>query len=322
MRALTVDGPRSRPRVRDVPAPVLGPGELLVEVRSSAVTGIDRAIADGRLLSRVDHVFPVTLGRSWAGVVVDVGDDVRGRSASDRVFGLVLGDVVQRGSWAERLVVADDALVAATPDGVGDDVAGALGLAGVVAQNLVSAARAREGREVLVDGDVLGLAPLVVALAARTGARVIVTGTAADEDVLRAQGAHDVLEPGDDVVAALTALRPDGVDALIDLVDRDHDGFKAALGVLREGGYAVSAFGAATGSGRPDVDVTNVFLEPNPGQLDELAALVASGELPVPVARSVDLDSVGSVLASGTDDGRGLVVVTVAPVPVRDHGGT
>ncbi|MEV4421639.1 NADP-dependent oxidoreductase [Patulibacter sp. NPDC049589] len=316
MRALTVDGPRSRPRLAEVPAPSPGPGELQVAVSTSAVSGLDVAIAQGRTLELADHVFPVTLGRSFAGTVTAVGPGVERRSVGDRVFGLVLGGVVQRGAWAERIVVPDGDLVAAIPDGVDDAVAGALGLAGVVAMNLVSAARAAPGRELLVDGDVFGLAPIVVALAVARGARVVATGAADDEALLREQGAHEVLDPGSDVVAALRALRPDGVDALVDLVDRDHDDFKAALGVLHEGGYAVSAFGAATGSGRPDVDVTNVFLEPNPGQLDELARLVADGALRVPVAATLDLAAIGEDPATWSSGPRGVRVVTVSPVAV------
>lgn len=313
MRALTVDGPRSQPRVRDVADPSAGPGQLLVAVRTSAVSGLDVAVAEGRLLERAEHVFPVTLGRSFAGTVVEVGDGVEGWAAGDRAFGLVLGDVVQHGTWAERIAVAaDDDGVARIPEGVEDEAAGAVAFAGVVAMNLVVAARAGEGHEVLVDGDLLGLAPLVVALTAARGARVIATGVAVDEELLRAQGADEVLDPGDDLVAALRALRPDGVDGLIDLVDRGHDGFRDALGVLREGGFAVSAFGSATGSGRPDVDVSNILLEPVPGQLDELAALVADGRLAVPVAGTRELEALEDGLDAPEDAARGAQVVRIA----------
>lgn len=315
MRALTVDGPRARPRVRDVADPVAGPGELLVAVRSSVVTGLDVAVADGRLLGRVDHVFPVTLGRSFAGVVEAIGDGVTDHGPGDRVFGLVLGEPVEHGTWAQRIAVPADDCVARTPDDVDDATAGALGLLGVVAMNLVSAARPAVGRTVLVDGDVLGLAPVVVALAAARGGRVIATGTAQDAELLRGQGADEVLDPEGDLVAALRAAHPDGVDALIDLVDRGHDGFKAALGVLREGGRAVSASGAATGSGRPDVDVTNVFLEPGPGQLGELAALVAAGDLRVPVAATVGLDAAPDALDEAEHGAVGGVVVVALAGP-------
>jgi NADPH:quinone reductase-like Zn-dependent oxidoreductase len=311
MDALVIDGPRSRPRTRDVAAPAAGPGELLVAVRTSAVTGVDLAVVDGRMLGRAEHAFPVTLGRSFAGVVEEVGGELRGWTPGDRVFGLVLDPVVGRGTWAERIAVAPGAGVARTPDGVDDAAAGALGLTGVVAMNLVAATRAAPGHVVLVDGDVLGLAPLVVALAAARGARVIATGGPDDEALLRARGAAEVLDPGGDVVEAVLGAHPEGVHGLVDLVDRGHDGFKAAIAVLRRGGHAVSAFGAATGSGRPDLDVTNVFLEPVPGQLDELAAMAADGRLVVDVAGVVPLADLAGDPAARLPDRRGAVVVAV-----------
>jgi NADPH:quinone reductase-like Zn-dependent oxidoreductase len=103
------------------------------------------------------------------------------------------------------------------------------------------------------------------------------------------------------------------VHALVDLVDRGHDDFRRALEVLDDGGYAVSAFGAATGAGRPDVDVTNVLLEPVPGQLAELAGLVADGRLRVPIAAEIALDDVvGALQGARARRERGAVVVTIA----------
>lgn len=315
MRALVIDGPRRHPTVRDDASPTAGAGQLLVAVRSSAVSGLDLAIMEGRLLDETEHVFPVTLGRSYSGVVEEVGDGVEGYAVGDRVLGVVLGSVVQLGAWAERIAVPADDAVAPLPEGVDDAIGGVLGLAGVVAMNLVAATRASEGDVVLVDGDASGIAALAVQLAVHRGAEVLATGTAADEELLTGLGASQVVDPADDLPEAVHAVRPEGVDALIDLVDRGHDAFRTALGVLREGGHAVSSSGAATGAGRPDVDIANVLLEPAPGQLAELASLVADGTLTVPVAETVGLDELDRGLEAFRAGPRGAVVLRVAARP-------
>ena len=74
MRALVVRGPRSA-SVEKVPAPVPGPGELLVDVERVGICGTDVELYTGEMAYFVQGVshFPLRLGHEWTGRVVAVG---------------------------------------------------------------------------------------------------------------------------------------------------------------------------------------------------------------------------------------------------------
>ena len=128
MKAITLTELGTQPALRaDQSAPTPGPAEVLVRVRASSVNPVDNAIAAGMLKDMVEHVFPVTLGRDYAGVVEQIGADVTGYSVGDEVFGFIPGmaPAVQAGSWAELIVVPESMSIARKPDGVDLASAGA-----------------------------------------------------------------------------------------------------------------------------------------------------------------------------------------------------
>ncbi len=69
--------------VRDVPVPVIGPDECLVEVKFCGICGSEPHMYHGQLtlLARP----PVILGHEWSGQVVEAGERVRGFAPGDRV---------------------------------------------------------------------------------------------------------------------------------------------------------------------------------------------------------------------------------------------
>ena len=80
-----------------------------MRVRASSVNPVDNAIAAGMLKDVVEHAFPVTLGRDYAGVVDEVGADVTAFSVGDDVFGFIpaMNPTVRDGGWAELIVVPE-----------------------------------------------------------------------------------------------------------------------------------------------------------------------------------------------------------------------
>jgi NADPH:quinone reductase len=88
MRAFTLDSFDAPPGLReDLPTPEVGDGQLLVRVRASSVNPVDAFIAAGVLKGMAEHVFPVVLGRDYAGVVEQVGPAVTGYAPGDEVYG-------------------------------------------------------------------------------------------------------------------------------------------------------------------------------------------------------------------------------------------
>src|SRR2546423_5735277 len=105
MRAITLDSANTAPALReDLPAPTPADNEVLVRVQASSVNPVDNGIAAGMLAGMgVEHQYPVTLGRDYAGVVEQAGAAVTGYQPGDQVFGFVLhaNPTVHDGAWAE-----------------------------------------------------------------------------------------------------------------------------------------------------------------------------------------------------------------------------
>ncbi|MPQ97841.1 zinc-binding dehydrogenase [Modestobacter sp. I12A-02628] len=170
MRAVTTSGPGG-PDVLgwgEVPDPVCGPGEVLVDVAASAVNRAD-------LMQRQGH-YPVppgaspVLGLECSGVVAEVGADVVGWSVGDEVCALLAG-----GGYAERVAVPATQLLP-RPSGVELATAAALPeVTCTVWSNVFMLAGLRRGDVFLVHGGSSGIGTMAIQLAVRAGARVATT---------------------------------------------------------------------------------------------------------------------------------------------------
>ncbi|MCW2700380.1 MAG: quinone oxidoreductase, family [Blastococcus sp.] len=185
MRAVTVNEPGG-PEVLgwgEVPDPVCGPGEVIVDVAATAVNRAD-------LLQRQGFYPPPAgaseiLGLECSGVISEVGAGVAGWSVGDEVCALLSG-----GGYAERVAVPEGQLLP-RPAGVELATAAALPEATcTVWSNVFLLAGLRRGESLLVHGGSSGIGTMAIQLAARAGARVFTTaGTQAKLDVCRELGA-------------------------------------------------------------------------------------------------------------------------------------
>jgi len=292
MPAITIDHDGATPALRsDVPSPTPAAGEILVRVRASSVNPMDGAIAAGMLKGMVEHVFPITLGRDFAGTVEAVGDGVTAVAAGDEVFGVVpaMWPTVHAGAWAELISVAETTLVK-RPDSVDVAVAGVAGLAPVAAAAAVDAIAPQAGETVLVVGATGGVGSVAVQLVGAAGATVVASALPEDEDYLRELGVTEVVARDGDVAAAVRKRSPDGVDALIDLVSYAPGAYD---GALKPGARVASTLNAAgEGPGR-----TNVNAVPSPEVLGRIAGLLADGSLKLPITATYDLADAPTALA-------------------------
>jgi NADPH:quinone reductase len=297
MRAVTLDSPDTAPALReDLPAPTPADNEVLVRVHASSVNPVDNSIAAGMLAHiGVEYDYPVTLGRDYAGVVEQPGAAVTGYQPEDRVFGFLLhaNPKAHDGAWTELITVAEALSIAPVPEGVDLAVAGAAPLAGITAMMAVDALALSEGDVVLVAGATGGVGSLAVQLAARAGARILAPALPEAESFLGDLGVSEVL-PRDGGVAQLVRERhPDGVDALLDLVNYTPGTYDAAL---KEGARVASSTGAAgEGPGR-----AMVMAAPTTENLQRLGALLADGTLRVPVQATYELAQAPEALTALT----------------------
>ena len=281
MRAIALTAPDTPPAPIDLPAPAPAEDQVLVRVHASSVNPVDNAIAAGMLLGMgVEHEFPVTLGRDYAGVVEQVGANVTRYTPGDRVYGFILhaNPAVHDGAWAELVTVPEHSSIGPAPDGVDLATAGAAPLAGITAVTAIDALELSDADVLLVVGATGGVGSLAVQLAARAGATVIAPGLPEDEEYLRDLGVSEIVPRDGDIAELVRERHPDGVDALLDLVSYAPGAFD---GALKPGARVASSNGAAgDGPGR-----TNVMATPTPENLQRLAALLADGSCASPCKR-------------------------------------
>lgn len=189
----------------ELPEPVVGPRDLLVEVRAVGVNPLDaklrgRANADGA--ARV-------LGWDAAGVVRAVGAEVTLFAPGDRV--MYAGNVMRAGCNAE-LQAVDERLVGRAPSVFSFPQAAALPAAGITAWEMLFE-RFRlptegDAGSLLVIGGAGGVGSMAIQLArAMTRARVIATASREESrEWCLGLGAHHVIDHGGDIPAQLKAL--------------------------------------------------------------------------------------------------------------------
>ena len=188
-----------------IPVPEPGPGELLVEVRATAVTA-------GEL--DWPETWPAIPCHDLSGVVAATGPGVTGWQAGDEIYGLVGFD---RPGAAAGYVLAPAADLAPKPAAVDHVQAAAVPLGALTAwQALHEHARLQPGQHVLVHGGAGGVGGYVVQLAKAEGLTVIADASEKDEKLVASLGADIVVRRGDDVASRIREHFPQGVDGLAD----------------------------------------------------------------------------------------------------------
>jgi NADPH:quinone reductase len=270
----------------DVPEPAAG--EVVVEVRAAGINPGEAAIRRGALQERFPATFPSGEGSDLAGVV---------RSASDGVTDFAVGDEVlgwswQRSSHAEYVAVPVTQLIR-KPAALSWEVAGSLYVVGCTAYAAVRAVGAGASDTVAVSAAAGGVGTVVTQLLRIKGASVLGIASAGNHDWLVAHGAIPI-DYGDGLADRLASAAPNGINAFIDLFGPEYVQLAVDLGVptdrietiiSREKAQEVGAL--AEGSG--DASTTEV--------LAEMADLVASGQIEIPIAATYPLEKVRDAFA-------------------------
>ena len=312
MRALAFGDFGEAPSVIEAPTPeITAPNEVLVAVKAASLNRFDAVVAAGFMQGMLEHQFPVTLGRDFAGVVEAIGDDVTEFSVGDEVLGMIGNMVLSNGSLADHVVVSDQHL-AHKPATIGFIEAAALPLAGSTALAAVEWVEAGPGKVVLIVGATGGVGNYAIQLAESRGATVIATGLADDEETLRGFGADEIVDFGGDIAAAVRESHPGGVDGLIDLAS-DGPTLSALADVVSDGGKVASTLSAADvdAFAERNVAATNLATYPNAETLAKLTGYVVDGTLEIPVRDVYRLDDCADGLGRFLDGSvRGKMAVS------------
>ncbi|WP_249018872.1 NADP-dependent oxidoreductase [Conexibacter sp. S30A1] len=314
MRAYQLERFDVPPRMVEVPKPVVSEGDILVRVLAASVNPVDLAIASGNARSWLDYRFPVTLGRDLSGRVEATGAGVAGFAVGDRVFGFIADHEAHAGSFAEYVSLPEGAFVVQAPANVDDVHAAALGLAGLTATMCIDAANIGSSSWLLVNGATGGVGSYVVQIARNLGAHVVASArTGAEELYVRSLGADVAIDwSASDFVEAARASRPEGFDALVDVVTADPDAFAAmARTILTSDGAAVSTLGAGDPGRLGRLHGTNIWSSPDVSRLRAIAHLAQEGHIQAPVRATYDFAAIEAAFEAVRAGTTGKVAVTL-----------
>jgi NADPH2:quinone reductase len=269
--------------VADVPVPAPGPGEVTVAVKAAGINPGEATIRSGALEAQFPASFPSGEGSDLAGTVVAVGDGVDDFAVQDPVLGFSW----RRSSHATHVAVPVSQLIHKPPE-LSWEVAGSLYVVGCTAYAAVRAVDAKAAETVAVSAAAGGVGTVVVQLLALRDARVLGIASPANADWLRSHGAEPV-PYGDGLAERLKVAAPDAIDAFIDLFGPQYVQLAVDLGIARDRIETIASFQKAQELG---VKAEGSGTASTPEVLTEMAGLVASGAIEIPIAATYPLERV------------------------------
>ncbi|MGO9501344.1 MAG: NADP-dependent oxidoreductase [Streptosporangiaceae bacterium] len=274
--------------VADVPTPVPGKGEVVVAVRAASINPGEAAIRSGAMREQIPSTFPSGEGSDLAGVVTALGDGVTEFAVGDEVLGFSW----TRSSHATHTAAPVGQLIR-KPPALSWEAAGSLYVAGCTAYAAVRAVDLKQADTVAVSAAAGGVGTVVVQLLRVRGAQVFGIASPANADWLSTHGAVPVAY-GDGLAERLRAAAPDGIDAFIDLFGPEYIQLAVDLGIPRDRIETIISFAKA---GELGTKAEGSGDASTPEILTEMADLVASGAIEIPIAATYPLDRVQDAFA-------------------------
>jgi NADPH:quinone reductase-like Zn-dependent oxidoreductase len=258
----------------DLPDPVAGPGEVVVDIHAATINGADWKVRAGHYSQMSE--FPYILGRDFSGVVSEAGEGVDDMDVGDAVFGVC--DAGQEGTYAEKIAVKA-AIIAKKPDRLSHIDAAALSLTGLTALvSVEDTLKLQPGERILIQGGAGGVASFAIQLAKHIGASVITTTSAANIEYVREFGADEIIDYN---AQDFTEIVSD-CDAVFDTVGGDVA--QRSFEVLKSGGRAafIASGPQAPESPRSDVESLRPAVGRDRPHLERIVELFEAGAVRVP----------------------------------------
>ncbi len=293
-------GPPEELVIAEVDNPIAAEGQIVVDIKAAAVTFPDALIIQDKYQYKAQ--LPFTPGGEIAGVVSQVGDEVKGFNIGDRVK----ASAGQTGGFAEQLLVP---VTSATKLPGGASFAESLGLLytyGTAYYGLKYRANIQPGETLLVLGAAGGVGLAAVELGKLMGARVIAAASNDDKlAICQSRGAENVINYSTEDLKEQSKALTDGqgIDVVMDCVGGDHA--EAALRAIAwEGRFLVVGFTAGVPAMPLNLallkscQIIGVFLgaqlQRNPEfkqlLLNELTAYASSGKLQPLISKRYSLE--------------------------------
>jgi NADPH:quinone reductase-like Zn-dependent oxidoreductase len=188
-------------KLREVPKPVAGDGEVLVKVHATSVTVGDYRARSlilppgfgplGRLMFGFFRPRRKILGYEVSGVIEAVGSGVTRFKAGDAIFGTA---GFTFGAYAEYMALKETAAIALKPANLTFEQAAALAFGGETALYFLGKAQVKRGDRVLINGASGSVGTAMVQMARHAGAEVTGVCSTGNVEMVRSLGADRVID--------------------------------------------------------------------------------------------------------------------------------
>jgi NADPH:quinone reductase-like Zn-dependent oxidoreductase len=324
-------GDNSAIELADAPLPAISATDLLVEVRAASVNPLDVKTRDGKVKVLLKYRLPIVLGNDLAGVVRQVGPQVRRFKVGDEIYARLDKDRI--GAFAEFAAVRE-ADAALRPGNTTFEEAASLPLVALTAwQALVDIGKLQAGQRVLIHAGSGGVGSVAIQIARHLEATVFTTVGRRNFDLVKPLGAdtpidyrterfEDVAKDcdvvldsagGDTLVRSFRCVKPGGVVVSIGGTPSAAFARQWGLNPLLVFVIGLMARKVSAAARASQARYEYLFMRPDGEQLARIAAMVESGIIKPLIDRVFTLDQVKEAL-SYSESGRatGKVVIKVA----------
>lgn len=305
---------------KEIERPIPKPNEVLIKVHATSLNSWDVdlvrgspfivRLAGGGLFKPIKKI----VGCDVAGVVQDIGTDVKTFQRGDEVF----GDLSQCG-WGgfAEYVCANEKALTIKPSGISFEQAAALPQAGVMAlQGVRDYGKVQPGQKVLINGAGGGVGTFAIQLAKLFGAEVTGVDSADKFEMMRSIGADHVIDYTQEDFTKSSKQ----YDLILDVIGH-HSIFEYKNALAKNGMYRMigghmalifqSMMVGPLISIAGDKKMGVLSHEPNKG-LDFLLALIGEGKVVPIIDRCYPLSKVGEALQFlGEGRAKGKVVINI-----------
>ncbi len=177
----------------ELPDPVAGPGQMLVEIKAVSINPVDWKIRRGDARVVTGFRFPRIFGADFAGIVRETGPGVTAFTKGQRVYGSK-SILLDRGGALAELRAVEENRVRIIPEGMSFSEAASLPVAALTALNGLRKCEVGKDTEVLINGGTGGVGHFAVQIARARGARVTATCSRANANLALNLGADVTID--------------------------------------------------------------------------------------------------------------------------------
>lgn len=282
-------------QLADVSVPKIKDNEVLVEIYASGLNLLDSKIKTGEFKLILPYKMPLILGHDLAGIVKEVGKNVKKYKVGDEVYSRPADFHI--GTFAEYIAVREEDL-APKPTNLSMEESASLPLVALTAwQALVEVGQIKKGKKVFIQAGSGGVGTIAIQLAKHLGATVATTASTKSFDFLKKLGADVLIDYKTQDFEAILK------DYDLVLNSQDNKTLEKSLHILKKGGKVISisgpptpefaedinanwlvktvtrflSFGIKKKAKKLDVDYTFLFMLSDGKQLTEITKLIESG---------------------------------------------